>query len=109
MAHLRRILMATKCDGNHALIVPCSDPGCWQDERPTPDTQLFPALTEMRAWAGEQRPDVRERVWTLCDALEDCAKAALEARLAVSEALRLVTDLREEIARLTALLGKEAF
>jgi hypothetical protein len=69
------------------------------------DTQLFPALTEMRAWAAEQRPDVRERAWTLCDALEDCAKATLEARLAVSEAQRLVAELRASAEAQRALLA----
>jgi len=50
------------------------------------------ALLEMRQWAGEQRPDVRERVLRLCDALEDCADAAESAGECIKDALLYLSE-----------------
>lgn len=74
------------------------------------DGPLLPSrLTEMRAWASEQRPGVRERVWRLCDALESCAEAASAAQAATDDAQRLVGELQADARRLRALIGKEPF
>ena len=72
------------------------------------DVILLPVkLQEMRVWAGEQSDAVRVRVLALCDALEDCGRGVLGAQTAVIDAQRLLRDLRADVERLRALIGKE--
>ena len=66
---------------------------------------LPPALLEMRQWAGEQKPDVRDRVLRLCDALKDCGMAHWEALEAIRGAQRLLADVQADVDRLLFAIG----
>lgn len=62
------------------------------------DVRIVPLrLLEMRQWAGEQRPDIRDRVLLLCDALEDAARVIYEAQLIVANAQRDVETIKKRL------------
>jgi hypothetical protein len=70
--------------------------------------RILPAkLQDMRQWASEQGPDVRERVLLLCDALEDCGNAAYDAQAAMRLAQSALAELRADTERLAFALGIE--
>ncbi len=64
------------------------------------------ALLEMRQWAGEQRPDVQERVLKLCDAVEESAAALVAAQTALGIARKLVSELQADTDRMLTLLQR---
>jgi hypothetical protein len=54
----------------------------------------------MREWASEQRPTVRERVLLMCDALEECGLAVLDAQRRVADLKLRVEEFQHELDHL---------
>lgn len=64
------------------------------------DVILPPKLLEMRQWASEQRADVRLNVLLLCDALEECGRAVLDAQRRVADLRMRVEEFQHELDHL---------
>lgn len=53
-----------RCDGNHAQVVPCTDPNCWQGEDATRPEGWQHNVSSIALIAAERQRQISEEGWT---------------------------------------------